>query len=571
MKRDNDEAGRVGAERDNGYSPTSLVGGLPSNTTATYGVRMGAAERIEPESKSKHAEERARLRATSFPPSATTLTTRALQAILLSVAFYVMALCIAGILLYIPVAEARASGSGEQPSLLILWLGAGAILWSILPRPERFVVPGARLVAQQQPELFAVIDRVARTAGQVPPSEIYLIRDFNAWVGSRGGILGLKSRRTMGIGLPLLFELTVSQLEGVLAHEFGHYAGGDVKLGPLIYRTRAAVGRVVQMLAGSGHALLHIIHQPFLWYGRFFLRFTQAVSRHQELAADALAVRIVGRDCFAGGLQAVHAGGVAFEVYWRSLVAPLLASGFRPPLASGFANFRSSPMIADKFEAFVAEASKSDARADPYDSHPPLPERLACMETMPETPPVLPADLRPASQLLRDPDATEAMLLEAIAPSPDAFGALRSIDWATAWARVSLEAWRLRTSEAGAVLRGMTATTVPTDVAGLAALARRIPRVRVTGATLEELAEQAANVIAAATACNLVAAGWRLEALPGQPAVLRNGDAEVRPGAVLRGLARGTARPSEWVALHTSAGISDVPLAAAGRNPTGRP
>jgi heat shock protein HtpX len=531
---------------------------------------MGAGERIG--GSSNPAEPPARLLAKSSRTLVTALTTRALQAILLSVAFYAMALCIAGALICIPVLEARASGDHAPPSLLVLWLAAGAILWSILPRPVRFEVRGATLTAERQPELFAVIGRVARAAGQPPPSEVYLIRDFNAWVGSRGGILGLGSRRTMGLGLPLLFELTVAQLEGVLAHEFGHYTGGDVKLGPLIYRTRAAIGGVVRTLAGSGHLLLQIIHQPFVWYGRFFLRFTQAVSRHQELAADALAARIVGRDCFAGALKAVHAGGVAFEIYWRALVAPLLASGFRLPLAGGFAQFRSSPMLGDKFDAFMAEASERDAHADPYDSHPPIAERLACLAARQEAPPTGSADLRPASVLLRDPEATEAKLLEAIAPGPEAFRALRSIDWAAAAPHISLERWRLRTAQAAAALRDMTAATVPTDVTGLAALARRIPRVRVTGATPEELAEQAANVIAAATACNLVAAGWRLEASLGHPAVLRKGDSEARPGSVLRGLARGTAQPSEWHALHSSAGISNVPLAAAARrSPTGLP
>jgi Zn-dependent protease with chaperone function len=34
--------------------------------------------------------------------------------------------------------------------------------------------------------------------------------------------MGFGSRRVMGLGLPLLQALNVSQLEAVLAHEFGH-------------------------------------------------------------------------------------------------------------------------------------------------------------------------------------------------------------------------------------------------------------------------------------------------------------------------------------------------------------
>jgi heat shock protein HtpX len=505
-------------------------------------------------------------KSTTFQPtSPAALTRRAAQAIALSIGFYVTALGLAGLFIYIPVAEASCTHDGSPPQLLILWLAAGAILWSLLPRPDRAATRGTLLGAEQQPELFAVIDHVAQAVRQSRPNEVYLVPDLNAWVSSRGGVLGVGIHRTMGIGLPLLQELTVSQLQGVLAHEFGHYYNGDVKLGPWIYQTRAAMGRVVSTLARSGSLVLHIVHQPFVWYGEFFLRFTQAISRHQELDADSLAARTVGCECFASGLKALHAGGVAFEMYWRGLVAPALASGVRFPLASGFAQFRSFPGLADRLEALVDRSSHSAAGANPYDSHPPLGERLARVEALPETGAVLPTDLRPAIELIRDLEGVETKLLEAIAPSPEAFRALRTIPWAEAVTRASLEAWTHTTAQARVALADMTAATVPTDLAGLSALGRRIRRSRVLGEPLEESALVAARVVAAATACNLVAAGWRLEALPGQPAVLRKGDAELRPHAVLRGLVQGTAQPIDWQGLHTTGGISDVPLATAGR------
>jgi heat shock protein HtpX len=53
----------------------------------------------------------------------------------------------------------------------------------------------------------------------------------------------------MGLGLSLLQTLSVSQFRAVLAHEFGHFHAGDTKLGPWIYRTRAAIGRTLDGLA----------------------------------------------------------------------------------------------------------------------------------------------------------------------------------------------------------------------------------------------------------------------------------------------------------------------------------
>ena len=76
----------------------------------------------------------------------------------------------------------------------------------------------------------------------------------------------------MGLGLPLMQGLTVSQLRAVLAHEFGHFHGGDTKLGPWVYKTRGAIGRTLMGL--SGHSAF--LQKPFEWYGLGFLRLAHA-------------------------------------------------------------------------------------------------------------------------------------------------------------------------------------------------------------------------------------------------------------------------------------------------------
>ena len=78
---------------------------------------------------------------------------------------------------------------------------------------------------------------VAAKTEQEMPTEVFLLPEVNAWVAERGGLVGIGSRRVMGIGLPLMETLTVAQLCAVLAHEFGHYYGGDTSLGPWLYAT----------------------------------------------------------------------------------------------------------------------------------------------------------------------------------------------------------------------------------------------------------------------------------------------------------------------------------------------
>src|SRR6266571_6944924 len=107
-------------------------------------------------------------------------------------------------------------------------------------RQNAFQPPGPVLLSREQPRLFAEIERTARATNQAMPVEVYLLPHVNAFVTQRGGILGFRGRRVMGIGLPLLEALTVPQFRAVIAHEFGHYDAGDATLGPWIHKTRAA-------------------------------------------------------------------------------------------------------------------------------------------------------------------------------------------------------------------------------------------------------------------------------------------------------------------------------------------
>jgi heat shock protein HtpX len=108
-----------------------------------------------------------------------------------------------------------------------------------------------------------MVSSLSRATGEAMPKEVYLIADVNAWVAQRGGILGVGSRRVMGLGLPLMRILSLTQLRAVLAHEFGHYYGGDTRLGPLVYNMRSAIGRTVYNLARQNS----ILYKPFAWYG----------------------------------------------------------------------------------------------------------------------------------------------------------------------------------------------------------------------------------------------------------------------------------------------------------------
>jgi heat shock protein HtpX len=92
--------------------------------------------------------------------------------------------------------------------VLVLFLGgiviAATIIWSLIPRRDRFTPPGPLLSRDEQPRLFAEIEQIAGAFREPMPSAVYLTPEVNAWVGQRGGVTGVGSHRVMGLGLPLM-------------------------------------------------------------------------------------------------------------------------------------------------------------------------------------------------------------------------------------------------------------------------------------------------------------------------------------------------------------------------------
>jgi heat shock protein HtpX len=484
------------------------------------------------------------------------LAARALWAIVLMIGFYALAVAIAGGLLLIPYAEWAGLGRVHIKLALICLFAAGTILWSVVPRPDRFEPPGPLLAPAAHPRLFALIERVAHATSQPMPAEVYLVRDMNAFVSQRGGLMGFGSRRIMGLGLPLLQALDVTQLEAVLAHEFGHYHGGDVKLGPWIYKTRNAIVRTVQALAEGGSSVLR---KPFEWYGLLFLRITQAISRQQEYAADALAARVVGARPLGEGLKLVHGGALGFELYWQEDVVPAIEAGYRPPLLAGFTRFLAAPRAREIMDRIVAEALKSE-KEDPYDTHPPLPDRLAALARLPALSPGIIDNKQPAVELLDGTERLEHELLLSMAADPARMAALTAIDWNEVGERIYPSLWAEMAARVRPHLAGLTPAALPDGAGFYENLGRKLLADEAEGAPGEMLARYGASQIAIALANHLTTAGWTVRALPGEAVVFARGETRLEPFSRIVDLSRSKVTAADWHSECASAGIASLDL-----------
>jgi heat shock protein HtpX len=474
------------------------------------------------------------------------LTARAVIALALMVGFYALALSMVVFLVWAPYASVvylRLNAISVKFAIFCL-IAAFIILKSVVPRPDRFTPPGPELAPDRHPRLFAEIRRTAESVGQAMPAEVYLVPDVDAWVSQRGGLMGIGGRRIMGIGLALLQVLKLSELRAVVAHEFGHYHGGDVKLGPLVYRTREALVRTVLGLAQHSG----VLNKPFEWYSRLFFRVTHGVSRHQELQADMVAARVAGAAAVARGLVTTHRAALAFGAYWAGEVSPVLDAGFLPPLVPGFIRFcEARPVVADLARA--AEKELREGKADPYDTHPSLRDRLAALgQTDPEPGP--PSDPS-ALTLLDSVSQLESILLTTL--MRDNGGMLKPLDWEQVGEAVLLPQWTAFIKNYGHKLRGLRPSQIP--VLDWAVLGKELAESTGSHGHDEHLAQ---FTVGAALTLLLVRQGFALDAPPGGPIVLVRGELKMEPfGLRARLIGDGAER---WRQLCVQAEIADIEL-----------
>ncbi|MGW0970890.1 M48 family metallopeptidase [Streptomyces sp. NPDC002516] len=116
-------------------------------------------------------------------------------------------------------------GWGMVPGAFLLALG-----WSLRPRFARLPENTPVLRRPDAPELFALVDEVARVAGTRGVDAIAVDDGINASVQS----YGVRGRRLLTLGLPLWEVLTPRQRIALLGHEMGHYVNGDTRHGLVV-------------------------------------------------------------------------------------------------------------------------------------------------------------------------------------------------------------------------------------------------------------------------------------------------------------------------------------------------
>jgi Zn-dependent protease with chaperone function len=326
-------------------------------------------------------------------------------------------------------------------------LVAGAILVLFMIKPL-FAPRGkqrrpVQLHREQQPLLYAFVERLCDTVGAPRPREIHVDCEVNASASLRRGFWSLFSNDlVLTIGLPLAAGLGLRQLAGVLAHEFGHFAQqAGMRLTYVIRMVSFWFARVVYERDAWDENLVRWSEGVDLRIGvifylaRFFVWLTRKILWVLMVIGHALSCFLLRQmELDADRYEARLAGSGTFEETARAL--PLLAvasQGAQSDLSDFWAEARLADdlptlIVANRAQIPAAICKKIDAsveeeRTGVFDTHPCTKARIESARRE-QAPGVFRHD-GPATLLFRDfptvcrmatADFYEAVLGEEVSP-----------------------------------------------------------------------------------------------------------------------------------------------------------
>jgi Zn-dependent protease with chaperone function len=326
------------------------------------------------------------------------------------------------------------TGRGNGQGRLLLYLGpalVGIVLMffmvkPILARPSRGRDP-LPLDPQAEPALIEFIQAICRQVGAPMPRRVQVDCEVNASAGFvRRGLAGVLSNDlVLTIGLPLAAGLTVRQLGGVLAHEFGHFAqGGGMRLTAIVRGVNAWFARVVferdawdvrleewsKNLDGRV-AILLVLAKGAIWVSRQVLRGLMlaghAIScfmlRQMEFDADSYEIKMTGSDTFgqtARRMREMHVGAQhGYADLWATL-----RNGKLPSHLPAFVVERTGSVPASVLDA---AGNTADERTAMFDTHPCDADRIRAAQKA-AAPGVMTGGDGPAAALFKNFEALSA-------------------------------------------------------------------------------------------------------------------------------------------------------------------
>lgn len=239
-----------------------------------------------------------------------------------------------------------------------------------LPPEEN--IEGEVVSREAAPALWSRIDALAARVGTTPPDHVIAGIDTNFYVTEaplRVNDQLLKGRK-LYVSIPLLRQLTLAQADGVMVHELTHLHEGDTAsgalLGPKLHRFDLYTALMSENVATL------IVYYPLYLYRMLFELAWQRNSREREFVADSNASALISPAAIIESLIKISAyASYRYEVERNLFENNALHEselGIRKTIAAGLPAHVESP-------GFIG-AMREQNVPHPFDSHPPLTERM---------------------------------------------------------------------------------------------------------------------------------------------------------------------------------------------------
>lgn len=195
---------------------------------------------------------------------------------------------------------ASRGGAGVVAGLVLL-----ALAWALAPRVGRLPDDRPVLLRADAPELFALVDEVARAVGTRSVHAIAVDGGINAGVTT----YGVRGRRLLVLGMPLWEVLTPAERIALLGHELAHYANGDTRNGLVVgtavrtlslwHHTLRPLSQptAIEMVVNALYVVPRLLVRGVL---TLLVRLTSRAGTRAEYLADRLAARTASTQAAVG-------------------------------------------------------------------------------------------------------------------------------------------------------------------------------------------------------------------------------------------------------------------------------
>lgn len=235
------------------------------------------------------------------------------------------------------------------------------------PEVDEVTAPGLWSIWKELDHAFA---RSGRT--------LLLDAEFNASIREKRRYAGLFKRHvTMTVGLPLLIVLDQRAIRAVIAHEAAHarlqHTSGAANLFEFISASENVFYYVDPARTVTGRVAYMLLYSLLKWLRKEY----RALSRENELAADAGAAMQVGRDEMARALVLIEACSARLDDLVYTPLMKEVTGAIRAPAPPLQRIVHRLEDIRAREHLAAAALAGPKREPDPDPTHPPLAKRLA--------------------------------------------------------------------------------------------------------------------------------------------------------------------------------------------------